>query len=110
MGVTNDFANNESENETKEKQAMKKDNSKRLMLACALGLGMGISVLLPLATNGGEIVKGGPQMMIRSQPYFAATEQKAETKKAVLTVSQSCCSPVACCSAKHSTATGAPKK
>ena len=90
---------------------MKKDNSKRLMLACALGLGMGISVLLPLATNGGEIVKGGPQMMIRSQPYFAATEQKAETRKAVLTASQNCCnSTVACCSAKHSTATGAPKK
>jgi hypothetical protein len=82
---------------TKERQAMKKIRTKKLILTCAIGIGMGISVLLPLATNGDEMLKGGPQMMKRSQPYVSAAERKAETKKAVQ-LCQSCCnSPVSCC-------------
>ena len=71
---------------------MKNLISQNVIRACAIGLGMGISFFLPLATYGGEIIKGGPQMMIRSQVQTPAAERKADTKTTVVSVCQSCCS------------------
>ena len=78
---------------------MKTNTVKNATFACAISLGLGISFLLPLASNGGEIIKGGPQMMKRSEAYFPAA-RKPESRRIVLT-SQSCCdAPVGCCAVK----------